>query len=262
MTAPERIIPLQSHVLARLPGIAHGFSERTGGVSPAPYTSLNFGARGGDAIGNVRENRRRFFAALGMSDGSLAIPRQNHSAMLHVVDGTEDLASLVGDGVITAVPGVALMVLAADCVPVLIADPVQRVVAAVHAGWRGVAGGIAARAVQRLAAEFGACPGDVMVALGPAIGPCCYEVGSEVIAAVAEVTPAAPEQFSIPGPRGRPSLNLHAAIAAQLRGCGVPTGQIDTLSDCTSCANHRFFSHRREGAPAGRGAAVITLTTT
>jgi YfiH family protein len=253
---------VQIAALAAQPGVMHGFSERRGGVSTGPYASLNLGPRSGDDADGVRANRHRFLTALGLEGVMVLAPRQVHSADVTVVRADAQPPAgtvLPGDAVVSDARGVALMVLAADCVPILISDPRRGVVAAVHAGWRGTAGGIAARAVETMRQAFACDPGDITVALGPSIGRCCYEVGPEVLTAVGTATPAAPATLYDPLSAGKGRLDLVAANIAQLRGAGVPSEQTGASGLCTVCHVARFFSHRREGEPTGRGGAVIAL---
>ncbi len=259
---PEAVRLLHDPGLSVFDELVHGFAERAGGVSAGPYTSLNLGPRSGDDPGAVSENRRRLLAALGIEACPVCAPRQVHSADVAVLRAGEvpaEAAVFPGDGLATDTRGVALLVLAADCVPVLLYDPARHVIAAAHAGWRGTAGGIAGRAVEVMREQFGCVPADVRVALGPAIGRCCYEVGPEVLAAVAAATPGPAEALYDPLPAGKGRLDLIAANVAQLVATGVPAHAIGTSGLCTACHGDRFFSHRRDGEPTGRGAAVIAL---
>ena len=157
------------------------------GVSAAPFDSLNLGARWGDAAATVEENRRRLLRAVGVA-GPLYVARQVHGAAVARVRAGDDpaaIARIEADALITDDPGVALGVFVADCIPALIVDPRTGAVAAAHAGWRGTVAGVLPAAVRALVRRFGARPGDLRVALGPAIGPCCFEVGAEVVAAFA-----------------------------------------------------------------------------
>lgn len=255
-------VALRHDVLACEPGLVHGFAERGGGVSSGVYASLNLGPRSGDAPAAVAENRRRLLGALGIAEYAVCAPRQVHSADVSVVraGGAAAAGGVVpGDAAITDVPGVALVVLAADCVPILLYDAERRVIGAVHAGWRGTAGGIAGRAVAAMREHFGCAPGRLRAALGPGIGRCCYEVGGEVIAAVAAATALPPAAYCTPLPAGKGMLDLVAANAAQLEAAGLRRDRIGALGLCTACHRDRFFSHRRDGEPTGRGAAVIAL---
>jgi YfiH family protein len=212
----------------------------------------------------VRENRRRLLVALGIERYSVLAPRQVHStdvAMVRAGDALPPNAVLEGDAVVTDRTGVALMVLAADCLPVLLYDPERRVIAAVHAGWRGTAGAIVAGTVAAMREGFGCDPAHIRAGFGPAIGRCCYEVGPEVLNAVAAVTPRAPAALYDPLPAGKGRLDLVAANMAQLQRAGVLSDHIGAARLCTACQPVRFFSHRREGEPTGRAGAVIALLT-
>lgn len=160
-----------------------------------------------------------------------------------------------GDALVTALPGVWIGIRTADCVPVLIADPVRRAVAAVHSGWRGTMAGIALKAVERLAAEYGSSAADLRVAVGPAIGACCYEVGPEV----AEAFGARGVVARPPG-ASRPHLDLTATLERQLLDAGVLAGHLSLSRDCTRCdPAGRFHSYRRDGGAAGRMIAAIRI---
>src|SRR5215831_7124488 len=191
----------------------HGFSTRVGGVSEGAYAWLNLGAKWGDDPARVRENRRRFFRAAGV-EGVLSV-RQVHGADVTVVDAAlatdpETVARTRADALVTPLPGVAVAVYTADCIPVLLADPVRGALGAVHAGWRGLVAGVIGAAVAALG-RGGTRPRDVRAALGPSIGPCCFEVGDEV---AAQFAPA----FVKPGAsvRGRPLVDLRAAARQAL----------------------------------------------
>ncbi len=192
-------------------------------------------------------------------------------------------APLQGDALITAQPGLLLAAQSADCVPILLADPVRRVAAAIHAGWRGTLARIAAKTVGRMRLEFGTRPGDVLAAIGPAIGRCCYEVGPEVAQAFLGQFPLAAEWFDGPfdrlalgeepnflpwlsmvppghdAPPERVRLDLAAANRWQLADAGVRPRNITVSSLCTACRSDLFFSYRREGAHTGRHMAVIGI---
>lgn len=260
--------PVSSPELLRVPSlgpeheVVHGFSTRTGGVSSGRHASLNLGPRSGDGLECVRENRRRFLRALGLDAAAVLAPRQVHSAVVSVVradDPPPEGAVLEGDAVVSDRRGVALMVLAADCLPVLLFDSRRSVIAAVHAGWRGTARAIAARAVETMREAFGSDPEEIRAALGPAIGRCCYEVGPEVIEQVQAVTPLPPDRLAHPLPGGKGMLDLVRTNSAQLTDAGLLPRHVQALNICTACNVHRFFSHRREGEPTGRAGAIIAL---
>jgi len=213
--------------LAGVPGLVHGFEQRLGL------------ARGEDR----EESRRRVAHALA-ARGRLLLLKQVHGAAVTVApwDGTPEADAAVAVG-----PRLLLGVETADCLPILIVDPRRRAVAVAHAGWRGTAAGVTTRAVEALVAA-GSQPGDLLAALGPSIGPCCYEVGEELREAFGPSGAA----FFRPGPRGRPHLDLRAANLEQLVAAGLPARQIDHVRDCTACRADLYHSYRRDGPGAGR----------
>jgi YfiH family protein len=256
--------------------LRHGFSTRAGGVSEvygggSLNRSLNLGWTKEDAASAVAENRRRFvgavaegFALVGVrqvhSDG-VRVVREGDGALegrLATVDGK---ALLEGDGLMTDVPGVLLGVGTADCVPVLVADVRKRVVAAFHAGWRGTVARIVEQGIGRMGAEFGSQPEDLVAAVGPSIGACCYAVGEEVRSAFAGLFGYADELFrEVEG--GEMRLDLWEANRRQLREAGVD--RIAVVGECTACARDaggglRYFSHRGERGVAGRMLSVVGI---
>src|SRR6202047_1693190 len=172
---------LQVPALAKLPWLVHGFSTRVGGVSKLNGKRvLNLGFTEWDARENVKENRRRLQAAIGAPDLKLVSLLQFHSdAILHFETAPTEPSR--GDASVTKSAGLLLAVQTADCVPILLVDPKKRAVAAIHAGWRGTLGRTAEKTVGEMRKQFGSEPADVLAALGPSIGPCCYEVGTELV---------------------------------------------------------------------------------
>ncbi len=248
-------------------GFEHAFSTRRGGVSPLPTESLHLGETEQDGAVSqslVRENRRRFLGSLGLSDWPLRLIRQVHSATVEIV--TEPVVPPGGpppmaDAVVTRLPGILLGVQAADCLPLLLADPVTGAVAAIHAGWRGTVGLIVARTLETMQRSFGTHPPDVLVALGPAIGPCCFEVGPEVAARFEAIDPLTRTHLlSAPTPDGKAHLDLNLANLHQLLQTGVHPDHVYDCKYCTACHNDLFFSYRFERGterPVGRHLAVI-----
>ena len=243
----------------RIPGdFRHGFSTRAGGVSVPPFDALNLAGKWGDDPAAVAENRRRFWRALGIA-GPLYLARQVHGTNIVRVragDDPEAVARLDADAVCAGEPGLAVGVFVADCVPALFADPATGAVAAAHAGWRGIVAGVLPATVRALAA-LGARPADLRVALGPAIGPCCFEVGAEVVAAFAA---ASLDAAIRPSPRGRPDrwhVDLKHAGRRQLERAGLDPGAVDAGDACTSCDRARFYSYRRDGGATGQMLGVI-----
>jgi YfiH family protein len=212
------------------------FTTRAGGVSPGPFASLNLGRMTLDAAQNVEENRRRLCAALGADAARLGLSRQTHSATVYRARPGRQNAP--GDGLWTDEPGLPILKQAADCVPIAIARANGRrpAVAVLHAGWRGLLEGIVESGVAALGG------GRLAAAVGPAIGPCCYEVG-------AEVSGPFRARFGAGVLRGR-SLDLWESAERALRAVGVET--VERVDLCTSCNPDRFFSHRRDRGLTGR----------
>ncbi len=241
-------------------GFVNGFSTRAGGVSPFPKDDLNLAGFSDDTAANIHENRRRFLA---LFDGAwtLAAAWQVHGAQVCVVRAAE-AARLTEeqhcDALTTAAPAILVGVKTADCVPMLLGDVRKRACAAVHGGWRGTAGSIVVRALERMRAEYGTHAADVHVAIGPAALACCYEVGREVLEsfrtrfAYADglLTPTRPDHARI---------DLHEANRQQLIEAGVPTAQIYAAPLCTICRSDLFFSYRREKKIYGRTGRLLAV---
>ena len=296
---------LEAQPLARLAWLTHGFSTRAGGVSEVPSAGRTEGTRGKRGAGagagalnlgftdwdsreRVLENRAKFLRALGAEKMRLVTLRQIHSDRIHRVERADESSSKFSeapkaDALITREPGALLGVQTADCIPILLADPKRRAVAAIHSGWRGTLARIATKALGRMHMEFGTRPGDVIAALGPGIGRCCYEVGSEVAREFQSQFSEAREWFDGPfdalssgendpnwlpwltmRPPGHPPppprvhLDLIAANRAILAAAGVPPRQISATDFCTACRTDLFFSYRRERT-TGRLMATIAI---
>ncbi len=230
-------------------GVRHGFSTRVGGVSVEPFASMNLARAVGDDLDAVAENHRRFAAAVGYAADRLHESSQVHGAAVVSVRGPDVLATrtLSADALVATEPGDAVAVRVADCVPVLLAVP-GRGVAAVHAGWRGVVAGVVGAALDVL----GGATEDVLAAIGPCIGACCFEVGPEVADAIAAVSAPAVVH---PREGANPHVDLRAAVAWQLAARGVDA--VDQVGGCTRCDAARFHSFRRDGKRSGRLLAAI-----
>ena len=237
----------------------HGFTSRAGGVSAPPFDSLNLGLKWGDARENVLENRRRLLAATRAS--VLYLAAQVHGArIVHVRagDDPQQIAREQADGVCSDVPGIAVGVYVADCVPALFADSRTGAYAAVHAGWRGTIAGVLPAAVSALAGAFGANPAALRVALGPAIGPCCFEVGPEVAAAFEAALPGGGTVLTAPG--RKPHVDLRRAQRLQLAAAGIPADAVEAVDACTKCdPAGRFYSYRRDADRTGQHVGFIGL---
>jgi hypothetical protein len=292
---------LESVRLTKLPWLAHAFSTRRGGFSQPPCAGLNLGFTASDRRELVDRNRRRFLDLLGGKDFAPASVQQIHSSHSFVV--TRDAAGQLdyqlpgvegsavpsanppaGDGLMTAEPGLLLTIRIADCLPVLLVDPQRRVVATVHAGWRGALARVIEKAVGDMRRAFGSDPQELIAAMGPSIRACCYEVGDEVVGAfhgcftgaerffrpLPHRPDAATDRYSIlflsdcpPGhaPEHVPTarLDLIAVAQDQLASAGVKPVHVEVADYCTACRTDLFFSHRQEGGTTGRQVAAIGI---
>ncbi|HEY8481610.1 MAG TPA: peptidoglycan editing factor PgeF [Spirillospora sp.] len=229
-------------------GVGAAFTGRAGGVSTAPYDSLNLGGSVGDDPAAVRANRRRVADALGIDPERTVFMRQVHGADVAFVT-SPDLGEPV-DAIVTTVPGLALAVLVADCAPVLLADPVAGIVGAAHSGRPGTAAGVVPALVEQMC-ERGAEPARISAAIGPAACGRCYEVPAAMRDEVAAVVPGAYATTS----KGTPGLDIRAGIVEQLAGAGVTGVQVDPR--CT-IEDRGLFSYRRDGR-TGRFAGYVWL---
>ncbi|MBN1120402.1 MAG: peptidoglycan editing factor PgeF [Anaerolineae bacterium] len=244
--------------LRYLDGVTHGIFTRRGGVSQAPFDSLNVGSTVGDNPEHVEANRQRIAAIVGVPVENTRTTWQVHSARVIVArrDVPQEYPPEQADGIITADPGVMLMMRFADCVPMIFFDPRKRVVGLAHAGWRGTIAGIGPATVNAMVAEFRCNPQDIIVGIGPSIGPCCYEVGPEVTAQVRETFIDGDNYiFSVNGSGAH--LDLWKANQYDIQAVGVR--KIEVAGLCTVCHRHEFFSHRAEAGRTGRFGAVVML---
>src|ERR1044071_9787947 len=236
-------------------GFLHGFPERTGGVSLGPRASLNLGVRWGDDREHLAVNRRRLAEHAGYDPQALQIMRHVHGTDVWAVgEPVDDDATF--DGLVCDRVGPVLAAFAADCIPILFAEPDARICGAAHAGWRGTVAGIAPNRIARMG-SLGARPERIRVALGPSIGPCCFEVGPEVVAAFREVFGDLPGMV-VAGPR-KDHIDLRVATRAVVERAGVAADHIDDRPPCTQCETERFFSYRRDGKEGGMHMAFIGM---
>lgn len=238
---------------------SHCFTTRLGGVSRGYLDSLNIGIHRGDKPENVQKNYEILARALGFDPGKLILTRQTHSDIVrHVTMADtgsifrEDIPEC--DALITDTPGLALVVFTADCTPILFYDPVKRAVGAAHAGWRGTAADIAGKTVQAMVSAFGCKSEDIRCAIGPNIGPCCFETDGEVPEAMLRAL-GEPARAHIRQAGEKYYVNLKEMNALFLRRAGV--GRIDISADCTRCDSRRFWSHRLTGSVRGSQGAII-----
>lgn len=289
---PRKVVKSQIEVVRApewraIPWLVHGFSTRTGGTTtayrPQQRTGeLNLGFTQSDAPGNVSENRLRFLNAVGAPGAKLVTLRQIHSSLVRRVKGADAgrVPSWKGDGMMTDEPGLLLAIQTADCIPVLVADTKRRAVAAFHAGWRGTLKRIVENGVNRMQVEFGSRPADLVAAIGPGIGACCYAVGEEVRTEFGSQFAYAPELFfevsdadpvrekypllfltaRAPGHSNLgPALHLDLVEAnrRQLLDAGLRPEAIAVMGDCTRCQINRYFSYRAEQGFTGRMLSVV-----
>jgi YfiH family protein len=280
------IIPLQSDSLAKIPWLIHGFSTRLGGFSRVyGGNSLNLGFTKEDSRLTVERNRAAFLQTLSAINHSQPWPlvtlRQIHSTIIHCVSGLPPI-QLAGDGLITRTPGLLLGIQAADCIPVILADRKRKAVGVFHAGWRGTLKRIVEKGVGEMRRWFGTLPRDILAAIGPGVGGCCYQVGDEVrqdfesqfvYAAdlfretresdpVREKYPMLFLSARAPGHSDLPKktfLDLPEANRRQLLAIGVPAKHISVSPFCTACRVDLLFSHRAEKGMTGRMMAVAGI---
>ncbi len=287
---------LRAQHLRKFPWLAHGFSTRGGGFSRAyGKGALNLGFTKDDTRAAVQRNRAALLRALDSGEGkrgrkaggkwTMVTLRQVHSDVIHCVDSASDLDSqpvLVGDGLLTATPGLLLAIQTADCMPVLLVDPKRRSVGAFHAGWRGTVKRIVEKGVGEMRRRFGSDPRDLKAAIGPGIHGCCYEVGEEVRtkfesqfayadALFREVSDSEPvrEKYPLlfltaraPGHGELPKklfLDLVEANRRQLLEAGVRAKNIEASPLCTNCRTDLLFSYRAEKGRTGRMMGVVGI---
>jgi YfiH family protein len=248
--------------------VTHFVSTRTGGFSESPYDSLNLGLHVGDDRDTVLKNRERLAVAVGVPLDRFTIARQIHSGNVRIVSaalrgsGSRDQVNAVEgtDAMATDTPGICLIVLVADCVPMLFFDPSRRAIGVAHAGWRGTLESVASHTVTAMKDAFGSSPGDIVVGIGPSIGPCCYQVGPEVVSQVKRVFHQRNDFIVNESKDGRGYLDLWKANLDVLLHAGVKRENIEIARRCTCHEPEWFFSYRKQGGDTGRFAAGIMLS--
>lgn len=241
-------------------------TTRHGGVSSRSYESLNLGLHVGDEDGDVLENRRRAAAALGADLGDMVFCNQAHGREVRVVSAADrgsgalrlDDAVASTDALVTAEPGIVLVVMVADCVPVVLYDPAAHVLACVHAGWRGTVARVSEASVAAMQA-LGASPGNIIAGLGPAISPDRYQVGADVVAAAEQNLGSAAAEVIRPDGTGKWLFDLWAANRIVLREAGLADEHISVAAIPTGSAGPNLFFSDREVRPCGRFAAIARL---
>lgn len=240
-------------------GVKHAVFTRKGGISPEPWKGLNVGGTVGDDPVRVAENRKRAFQALDRSINSLYDVWQVHSADVICTDQPrpDHVPHLKADAILTDRPDVSLFMRFADCVPILLVDPVRQVAGLVHAGWQGTVKGVARATVQAMQDRYGCRIENILAGIGPSIGAHHYEVGSEVIEQVQRVFGAEAVDL-LPSPNGAVQFDLWAANRLILEQSGIRN--IEIAGCCTACDLDNWFSHRAEAGRTGRFGALIALT--
>lgn len=256
---------LSSTLLSGAGGIAHGFSTRLGGVSTAPFDSLDLGYNRGDDPACVAENYRRFCAAIGADHNRVVKSRQIHTDGIRIVTQADLGVALCApapyeaDSLVSNVPDLCLTIFTADCVPVLLYDPVERCVAAVHSGWRSTAMAIVPKTVETMVSRFGCQRANLLAAIGPAIGGCCFQTQAEVPDAMLETYGGMAAPFIRPDGPDHFRVDLRGIIAHSLQDAGLSPDHIDVSDHCTACHPDLFWSHRLVGNARGSMAAMIQL---
>lgn len=248
-----------------LPFVRHGFSTRLGGVSKGVYESMNLSFTRGDEQAAVRENFDRFCRAVGVRAEDVVISAQTHLTTVYpatAADRGRGITRKRGytdiDGLMTDETGVVLCTQYADCVPLFFVDPVRRVVATSHAGWKGTVSGMAAETVRRMQERYGCEPGDILVGIGPSIGPCCFEVDAPVYERFAALPFADGGMIKEDG-NGKYHIHLWETNRRFLLRTGVREEHIIVTDLCTKCHPDIFWSHRVTGGERGSLAACIAL---
>lgn len=237
--------------------LVHAISTRHGGVSPAPFNTLNLSHAAGDDKANVAANIQRLHDALGLDATTTISASQAQADRVAVVDAAQRGTIIRDvDALLTNAPGVPLMLRYADCVPIFFFDPAHRAIGVAHAGWRGAVAQIATKAARAMFDAFDTRPRDLIACIAPSIGPCCYRVGADVIAQVRAAFDHA-DELLIAQAGGNIHFDLWQANARQLRALGIE--QIEIAQICTAHHTDDFYSWRAENAKTGRFGAVIAL---
>lgn len=248
-----------------IPFVRHGFSTRLGGVSEGDFRSMNLSFTRGDDEAAVQENFRRICTAMGVQKEQVVVSAQTHTVNLYNATRADCGRGVVFpreytdiDGLLTDEPGVVLCTQYADCVPLFFVDPVRRVVACSHAGWRGTAQGMARVSVERMVADYGCRREDILAGIGPSIGPDCFEVDTPVYEAFCKADVFGEGCFTH-GAEGKYYINLWEVNRRFLRDAGVPDENITITDLCTRCHPEVFWSHRAAGDRRGSLAAFIAI---
>lgn len=251
--------------LSEFPELIHGFTTRFGGVSSGNFASLNLNFNRPDPAENVRNNYQILGNQLGVPLDKMVLSHQVHGKKVLPADGrhagmglTRERSYSNIDGLATNQAGLMLVTLYADCVPIYFYDPIKRVIALAHSGWKGTLLNIGVETLKTLIEVYSCHPGNIHAAFGPHIGACCFEVGEDVADSYFIAFERA-EDFMTPGPERKWNIDLEGIIARNLMISGVPEEKISGCNICTKCHNDIFFSHRGSNGKGGTGAAFLMI---
>lgn len=246
-------------------GIRTCFSTRIGGISPIPYNSLNLGYKSGDLKENIDSNFDMLCSSAGFKKEDLVLSDQVHGNRCRIVGESDRGKGIIRksdiiavDALITNSINTAPCIFTADCVPVFIYDRAKNAAALCHAGWRGIVSGVIGKTIDTMEKNYGSRPEDLIAAVGPSIGPCCFNVGFEVVEEFKNVFSDC--KSIIINANGNYRINLWSAAYCQLKFAGLDSGSIISSDLCTSCSSNLFYSYRRDGSSTGRMVSIIQLS--
>lgn len=241
------------------------FSARLGGISPDPYSSLNLGYKSGDAVKNVDDNFDVLCSTAGFKKENLVLSDQVHGIVCRVIGEADRGKGIIKDSdirevdaMVTNARDTALCIFTADCVPVFLFDRQNMAVGLCHAGWRGIVSGIIPETVSTMRKTYGTLPENLIAAIGPSIGPCCFNVGPEVAEIFEKIFKGCRD--IIINKEGRYKIDLWNAAISMLYSAGLNPESIINSGLCTSCRGDLLYSYRRDGAKTGRMVSIIQLS--
>jgi len=253
----DGVIYYEFETLAQYPEILHAVFTRIGGNSQGEFHSLNVGQLVGDEPTAVQANHDLIFQTLGIQPGQVVTAHQVHGARVAIAEAAQqDTIIPATDSLISQRRGVALLLRFADCLPLMLYDPQRQAIALAHVGWRGCLAGVVVNTLAEMGRAFGCEPRDMLAGLGPAIGPCCYEVGADVIMGVEQAF-GNHNSLVLMQPEGTTHFDLAGAVRQQLQEAGLQ--KVEDSGLCTHCHTTEFFSHRAEKGRTGRFAAILAL---
>lgn len=258
----EGIDLLFSPLLKEQSNLVHAFTTRKGGQTPGPYAGFNLGTLIGGESGraDALQNRQNLCRSLSIQDSRIAVAGQVHSANVEILQDPENIPLLKNiDGLVSCRSNLTLMLHFADCVPVIVYDRHKNVAGIFHAGWRGTAQSIVVRGLEAMQKEYACQPQDMLAAIGPAIGPCCYPVGKDAADQLGATVKSSEGLFEHRNADSSVRPDLKGINARQLEEFGVRIENIDICSYCTACSHDIFYSHRASGGTTGRQGALIHL---